>query len=330
MMLYGDYGAGKSHALFWAQNKILYGEKTHFDAVCYFIPTLRKKGGKLTFSDAFSEDIVANSNLVADVLAFCDFLKGCIDTYSKAKGSGCNQTDEQIIEELIPIRELYNFVKGIYACDNSNDLLKFLDPPKLTDYEAMIYFTRIVNIFVHEMKISDTDTRRFKKGAYLFIDELDDLLRVNLQEARAVNDILRHIYDRCPHYLCMVIAFSADVVQKPVLFAQYVLTRVHKEIELAHLNANDAIVFVKEILATSRVNANGEDDFFPFEEAAVASIISQFREITPRKIVNTMQQVIEEARIAGHNPEDGPVSFEFLDVHGIIDEVLPDFEMLPD
>jgi hypothetical protein len=40
------------------------------------------------------------------------------------------------------------------------------------------------------------------------------------------------------------------------------------------------------------------------------------------KLVTTMQQVIEEVRLAGHDPAEGPVSVDFLDEHEIVEEVL--------
>ena len=43
---------------------------------------------------------------------------------------------------------------------------------------------------------------------------------------------------------------------------------------------------------------------------------------TPRKIVTTMQQVIEEVRLAGHDPTEGLVSVDFLDQYEIVEEVL--------
>ena len=99
------------------------------------------------------------------------------------------------------------------------------------------------------MQISDTESRRFKKGTYLFIDELDDLERASVKEAREVNHILRHIYDNCPNCFCMIIALSAEISQLAVLFFDYVLSRIHRQIELVVLDKDDAVAFVKEILA---------------------------------------------------------------------------------
>ena len=73
---------------------------------------------------------------------------------------------------------------------------------------------------------------------------------------------------------------------------------------------------------TWAVDPDGGVDYFPFEEAAIETIASQLTEITPRKIVTTMQQVIEEVRLAGHDPTEGLVSVDFLDQHEIVEEVL--------
>ena len=324
LMLYGSYGTGKSHALLWAQNRILYEQKETFDAVCYFIPTLRKDKGNLTFAGAFLDDVLAKSNLLSDAQAFQNFLTECIPAYRVANGVGHDVPPEKIIEELIPAVELNNFAKEVFKCKGSADLQKLLAPTGLSDYRAMTIFTRLVNLFVHEIKIADEDVRRFRKGAYLFIDELDDLERASAKEAREVNDILRHIYDNCPNCFCMVIALSAEISQLTALFFDYILSRISRQIELLVLDKDDAVGFVREILDNSRVDTKGESDFFPFEKAAVEAIASNLTEITPRKIVNTMQQVIEEIRLVGHDPDEGRVSVDFLDEHDIIEEVLGD------
>ncbi len=323
IMLYGNYGTGKSHALIWAQNRILHDKKEFFDSVCYFIPTLRKDKGKLTFAGAFLDDIVAKSDLMANVQAYQNFLNSCISRCREVRNYEDDFPVEKIIEVLIPPVELNNFAKEIHHCQpKEEDFQKLIAPANLTDYQAMMVFTRLTNLFIHEMEVSATDKRRFKKGAYLFIDELDDLERASVKEAREVNDILRHIYDNCPNCFCMVIALSAEISQLAVLFFDYILSRIHRQIELAVLDKEDAVSFVHEILNSNRVDSEGEVEFFPFEEAAIETIASQLTEITPRKIVTTMQQVIEEVRLAGHNPADGPVSVDFLDEHEIIEEVL--------
>jgi hypothetical protein len=91
---------------------------------------------------------------------------------------------------------------------------------------------------------------------------------------------------------------------------------------LVVLDKDDAVNFVHEILINNRVDPEGKNDFFPFEKTAIETIASQLTGITPRKIVTVMQQVLEEVRLAGHNPDDGPVSVDFLDDHEIVEEVI--------
>ena len=323
LMLYGTYGTGKSHALLWAQNKILHEQRSVFDAVCYSIPTLRKDKGKLTFAGAFQDDIIEKSNLLTDVQAYHHYLVGCITAYRAANEISHDELpQEKVIEHLIPAIELSNFAKELYKCQETEDFRKCLVPNALGDYQAMMIFNRLVNLFVHEMRITDTQVRRFKKGAYLFIDELDDLERASVKEAREVNDILRHIYDNCPNCFCMVIALSAEISQLPVLFFDYILSRIQRQIELVVLDKNAAVIFVREVLESNRLDPAGERGFFPFEEAAIEAIASQLTEITPRRIVTTMQQIIEEVRLAGHNLGEDCISREFLDDHEIIEEVV--------
>ena len=324
LMLFGDYGTGKSHALLWAQHLILHEEQAEFDSVCYFIPTLRKDKGKLTFAGAFVDDIVTKSNVLSDLQAFRNFLGKCMADCRTARRLGDEVADGSIIETLIPAVELSNFAKQIRDCQPQG-FRSLLSPGSGADYEAMITFTRLVNLFVHEMQISTNDKRRFKKGAYLFIDELDDLERASVKEAREVNDILRHIYDNCPNCFCMVIALTAEISQFTILFFDYILSRIHRQIEMSILDKDDTVDFVLKILDSNRLEHETKRGFFPFEKGAVEGIASHLTEITPRKIVNTMQQVIEEARLAGHDPDGGPVSLDFLDEHDIVEEVLGDY-----
>jgi hypothetical protein len=323
VMLFGGYGTGKSHALLWAQNLILNREKTAFNSVCYFIPTLKKDKGKLTFAGAFIDDLVSKSSLLADLKAFRNFIGSSVTRYRDDNSVPHDQRDETLIEKLFPAVDLYNFAKDIYRCESDDQFRALLAPRGLTDYQAIVIFTRLVNLFVYEIK-HEAGSRRFKKAAYLFIDELDDLLRSSVKETREINDALRHLYDGCPHCFCLGIALSAEVAEFTAIFEDFVLSRIQRQIQLPLLDKDDAVGFVTAILDRSRPGTGGPGGAFPFEDSAIEAIASQLVEITPRKIVNTMQQVIEEVRLAGYDPGVGPISLAVLDEHDILDEVLGD------
>ena len=107
-----------------------------------------------------------------------------------------------------------------------------------------------------------------------------------------------------------------------VLFFDYVLRRIGRQIELAVLDKDDTVSFVREVLDSNRLDPEGERGYFPFEKAAIETIASQLTLITPGKIVMTMEQMIEEVRLEGHDPAEGPVSVDFLDEHEIVEDVL--------
>ena len=321
LMLRGLLGAGKSHALLWAQHHILHERGEAMNAVCYFVPTMRKDKGQMTFSGAFYEDVLERAGMLEELLEFGKFLDDAIRDAQAPE----NEDVESVLKRLVPSYEHRNLAsKLIERKDDPSKMRELVLPPprERTDYQAMAMFTRLINLYVHDLEISDSETRRFKNGAYLFIDELDDLQRASSKEVRDVNDTLRHLFDRCPNRFCMIIALTADVTELQTMFFDYVLSRIVRQIELPLLGQDEAVEFVGEILEHSRINPEGHRGHFPFERAAVEDVAARIPEITPRKIVNAMHEVIEGARLAGHDPDQGPVSLQFLDENDIVEEAL--------
>ena len=321
LMLRGLLGAGKSHALLWAQHYILHEFRKEMNAVCYFVPTLRKDKGQMTFAGAFHEDMLERGGLLEELREFGEFLAAAARDARNSKV----EVTETVLERLVPSYEHRNLANELIARkDDASKMRDLVLPPprERTDYQAMVMFTRLINLFVHDLEVSDSETRRFKNGAYLFIDELDDLQRASSKEVRDVNDTLRHLFDKCPNRFCMIIALTADVTELQTMFFDYVLSRIVRQIELPLLGQDESVEFVKEILEYSRINPEGNRGYFPFERVAVENVAAKIPEITPRKIVNAMHEVIEGARLAGHEPDRGPVSLQFLDENDIVEEAL--------
>lgn len=320
LLLYGDYGTGKSHALLWARYQILEKRAEEFNAAVYYVQTL-KTGPKMSFAGAFKEDIVAKSSLVDDLLGLKQWLEMAVVRYKDHRGLRADESREKILAELVGSVELMNFVKKLLACHDAAAVRALLLPAKMSDYEAMKLLTTIVNLFVLEITPA-SEPESFRKAVYLFIDELDLLTQVPAKEARETNELFRHIYDSCPNALCFVLGFTASSAELPVLFHEYVLSRVSKQIILEHMEVEEAKDFIRKILDSERADPAGKAGFFPFEEAAIDAIVSQIVSITPRKLVNAMQQVLEEARLEGAEPSKEPISLEFLDEHDILEDVL--------
>lgn len=316
VLLYGHFGTGKSHAVLWAKNRV----KETSAGAAYFVPTLKKDKGKLSFAAAFEEDLVVRGNLLRDLMAFRTFFETPI---FQAK-QGQQMTTEAAIDILIKSREHAEFVKGLMKCQTEDAIKSYLLPAKLLDYQAAMLFAKIVNLFVQKFEVPGAEAR-FKQAVYLFIDELDDLRRQPPKETLETNDILRHLYDACPNSFGLVCALTAEVTTLTNMFTDYVLSRVTRQVHFDLLDREAAIDFVKKILEKNRPDGvTAPSDFFPFDEDAVNAVMSQLREITPRKVVNTMQQVMEECRIAGANPDSGAITPDVLDDLGVMDSVFGD------
>lgn len=314
ILIYGDYGVGKSHALLWSQYQILHAKKDEFKSLAYYIKTMMKDKAKMSFAIAFEEDIVNKSNIISDIMHFNQFVNECIVDFKRENGLGPEVSSEKVAEQLVPSMEMLNLLRQILNSKDEASVRELLSPNG--DHAAMLLFCRLTNLFVYPF-VLQTGKRRFKQAVYLFMDEMDELAQCSAKEAREVNTLIRQIYDQCPNCFFLGLGFTATSAEIGVLFADYVLSRVSKQIVLEYLQPDEAKVFIKEILNYARVDHKKKINYFPFTEDAITATVSQIVSITPRKIVNMMQQIIEECRIAGLDPKVRPISAEDLDKNAV-------------
>ncbi|MXV13161.1 hypothetical protein DYQ93_19320 [Xanthomonas sp. LMG 8992] len=195
-----------------------------------------------------------------------------------------------------------------------------------SDHEAVTLFSKIVNLLI--LEIGESDKERFTQAVYLFVDELDDLSRQPAKDSLQTNDTLRHLYDACPNAFGLIIGASAELNTLQHLFTEYVLSRMTRKIEFSFLDQNAAKTFIRDVLdlKSNRVDLGAAEKrgYFPLTEDAVAEIVSHLRQITPRDVVNTMQQVLEEMRLAEVDVGAGPMDSAVMDDNGILDFILDD------
>jgi hypothetical protein len=298
----------------------LEAKRAEYQSVAYYIQSL-KWDGKFSFSAAFKNEVIAKSNIINDVLNLEQFLSECITEYKKIFKLGPEHTKEAVLEKIVNSSDLFNLAKEVIRCENEDHVKNLLTPKGLGDHQAMTIFTTLINLFVFEYRIGD-EIQRFKKGAYLFIDELDLLATAPAKEARETNELLRHLYDNCPNCFCLILGFTATSAEIGNLFAPYVLSRVARQVRLDIMPVDEATTFVCQVLDSARANPKGKMGSFPFDESAIDAIVSQIVSITPRKIINAMQQILEEVRLAGIDPSKESISREILDENDIIEEVV--------
>ncbi len=196
VMIYGEFGAGKSHALLWSQFQILHSKKEEFRSLAYYIKTMMKDKAKMSFAIAFEEDVVNKSSIISDILHYHQFVDECIVEFKRDNGLGPDVSWEKVAAQMVPSMEMLNLLREILNCKNENDVRQLLRPSG--DHAAMLLFCRLTNLFVYPFALKAGE-RRFKQGVYLFMDELDELANCSAKEAREVNSLIRQIYDQCPN-----------------------------------------------------------------------------------------------------------------------------------
>ena len=322
LLLYGPYGTGKSHALLWSLHWIS-GLTEPGLSSAYYIPTLKKDKGKLTFGAALRDDLVARTTFVEDVFHYRQYLGRAIKQYIDEYELDAETADEVVIEKLIPPTELFNFAKEIYSLPGDG-VREFLSKDR-SDYQAMLLFTRVVNLFVHELRFKNS-TNRFRQSVYLMIDELDSLVNASAKEVIEVNELIRHLYDMCPNCFGLILALSAELEQIPTVFTEFVLSRMGRQISFAPLDRQSAVEFAIEIMDSEAMRVKRDEANlmgpFPFTMEALDAVLGAVSFRTPRKIVNVLQQLIEEARLADLDPSAGAITVQQLDESGILEDLI--------
>jgi len=232
---------------------------------------------------------------------------------------GPEATFDSILPTLLKSTDLINVARQILECDSEEDVRDLLNPKN--DFEAQVLFARLTNLFVYEFELP-LGKSRFKKGVYLFIDEMDRLAFSSLKEAREVNDWITHLYDACSECFGLILAATASTMELSVIFGPMVLERLgNKKIELPFMQPQDAKIFLKDILNTARIDNTKNVDYYPFAEGAVDEALSGLVSITPRKIMDRMQQLLEEVRLADIDPSKGIITTQMLDDHNIWEDI---------
>jgi len=322
IMLYGTWGTGKSHALLWARHQIVHAQAGNFQSVAYYIRTLKVED-KLSFGQAINHFVVNRSRFLRDVLNFGQWLKERIAEFKTENHLGADFTYEDAVARLYSNVEQVTIARHILHCQSHEDIISKLELAKSKDYKVMSTFATTMKLFTSPLRINGSNVR-FKKAAYLFIDELDDLDRASVKERQNTNDLLRDFYDMLPKNFCLVGGLSISASDLESIFPAYVLERVRKKIVMSHFRAHDAKDFVQQLIELHRVDGASHTGFYPFDELAVDAVINRLPEelMTPRRIIEIFYEILEGTRDAGFDFTDPLVTLDYLEDNDIIEDAL--------
>jgi len=320
LVVYGELGAGKTHALQWTRYTVMHKLHEEFNSVAYFFQSV-VYNGKVSLASAFEQSVVRKSDLKKDLLNFRHFIETQIQSFRQDQNKSASISREELLNDILPDVSLVNFLKPLLSYDTEQKMDEFIQnnfqKSTWTDEEVITLLTNIINSFTFAFPSG----ARFKNAVYLLVDEFDTLLNQSVVNGRLTNDKFRHLYDNCPEAFGLIFALTASAAELPQIFTDPMQSRTSDLIELQFFDHSQAKNFIKTVLDSYRINTEDKDKmgFYPFEEDTIENIISAITNVTPRKIMRNMHMLIEEIRI--NEPNASIINWELIERLGLQDEL---------
>lgn len=319
---WGPYGGGKSHAaLYFTQPKVL--ERISSEANT--APPLARI---LTIPRATSNVIRA---LYLDIIG-----KLKMDLLHKALAHLVSEMGENSALELLePLSGNEEFAQALYLLSGARPKEKLFreDEFLLSRYfllsagktevkqlrlargiesegDMISVLATILNILV--LKTEEMSRPLFSE-LFLWFDEVEELVTLPSREQASLTSFLRDLIDYVPNNLTIFLNFTLKTPGKyediGVYLTEALHSRVRREFLFGELEPQDAVLYVRELLAhpkyrSPELKEQCPDDFFPFDPAGLEYLLSILRRRTPRSINEACTLLIERALVAGHTPKD--------------------------
>ena len=280
IVLYGEYGAGKSHALRFFTNSINMRE----DGCAIYMSEINL-GGKLSFASLYAGIIHEFSK--GAMGRFVDLVKEAVQ--KSAKELEIEQTvkisSEVAIDNLVEEKDR-DFVERIL---NGREFLKKTN----NDFEA----AQILSSLLRVMTTPIGSQKPPYKAVYLFLDEVESALDAKAEEQNKFFSGIRSIINAVPQHFGLALSFTLQAATLEAALPPYLRERLTRPmIQCEQLSNESAKVFVKEYLECMRPEGYSvSQPFYPFSEAAIDAIFARDAALFPRKILLNMRRVFERS-----------------------------------
>lgn len=311
LILHGEIGTGKSHAMRYLRNWIEEEKQTDFQSPVVYLESL-KFGPKVDFLKVYQQIAIAlidQSNHMKETGEWLDQLVENnlphASTEERVKLKNEKYHDKKITP-MFPALPL--LLKGIKEDDvnakkilmgNSEKSLPFLEfglnDPINNEFYAMKCLGAYINLCTRGPQGFDEAITGKNKAFYFFLDEIELILDFKPAEALSINQGLRDLINACPENLCLIFGMSGDVREIPAILDRHVMKRMTREpIEIVAMDNERSLIFLKEVLKSCRRNPDDPDEY-PFREEALKKIVEETTEKTARELFKNCRRVLEQA-----------------------------------
>ena len=305
VILHGNYGAGKTHALKYMATMINKVEKDSYHSQAIYVPKI-KLGSKISFQDIYKNIMQTLGEsfiqkLAEDIRTFVS--QAVIDRGASAGGGDIESVTAEVIEEL-PHDTRFMVKLLMEMKNNANGVLQFLMASKhatpigyaqtiSNDYMAIQVLSDLFRTMTQPIGSSNPSFN----GVHLFIDEVEDILEAKSAEQIDFWASLRELVNRLPENFALLLAFSADAALLEAIMPMGITERTTRpNIELQALEIEEAKDFVAKQLADFRPDKyEPPQPYHPFTEEAINHLLEQIVILVPRKIFRGLRQVLDRA-----------------------------------
>ena len=313
VVLHGEFGTGKSHALRYLEYWITEARRDEFNAAVVHLET-PKVAATINFVAIYRRII---ENLVSHIRETAEWLDMVIEDAVKNEKPGArrNELDAAIDEKyrdpnITPsFPPLALLLKGIK--ENKTEAMSLLsgkvspgthiDAYGLirtidTDYDAVKSLGAYVNLCTRGTSaLSESGVLARNKAFYFLLDEFEVLLDFKPAEALSINQGIRDLINACPENCCFLLGMTGDARSAFAIFTTAVMRRMSRNlISIEPLDIEQAVTFLKEVLKGYRSDQSDPDEY-PFREDALRKIAEEAQSKTAAELFRSCRRVLEKA-----------------------------------
>lgn len=324
VVLHGEIGTGKSHALRYLQNHILNEKPEDFQAPCVYLEST-KLAKKTDFLAIYRRVIEALRKHIIETAHTMDTA-----FEQKAKATGATKAQEilqakqrlwrESAAELAPtFPSLILLLHGVIE-DESNaftllcggkgtDLGKYQLTSLIdSEYDATKCLSSYINMVIAPNRdVLPASVFPGSRAFYLFIDEVELLQDFKPAEVLSVNQGVRDLINACPQGFCLIFGVSGDPRILFAIFDKFVVRRFSRDpIEIQALDDEEAVRFLIDVLRNYRLNP-ADPPAFPFDKDSLQRIAEKTPEKTAASLFRNARRVLERSVLTGRLEEKGVI-----------------------
>lgn len=315
VVLHGEIGTGKSHALRYLQNLITVRQRDEFRAACIYLEST-KLAKKTDFLAVYRRVMEALRNHINDTANRIDSA-----FEERAKSSGLTRSQDiqaekeklwkGSAEKLAPhFPGLINLLRGLLSDQHAFLILCGMSGDGVEDYhltgqiDSEYDASRCLSAYVNLVTNPNRDVLPEKifvadKAFYLFIDEVELLQDFKPADVLSLNQGIRDLINGCPQSFCLLFGVSGDPRILFAIFDKFVVRRFSREpIEIQALDANEAVRFLTEVLKNYRSDPTDPPEY-PFRKDTLMRIAEKTPDKTAASLFRSARRVLEKAVLAG-------------------------------